>query len=68
MADWKEKGMATAEYATGMLGAVVIATILIRFGNESWFYEQLKEVFSTIMDTLDIFNLPMQQWGWRWLV
>jgi uncharacterized protein DUF4244 len=41
----RERGMATAEYTVGTLGAVLIATVLFRLGiDHGWFVEELKDI------------------------
>ena len=40
-----ERGMVTAEYAVGMLGAVLLAAIMFRFVVEdSWLFDQLRRI------------------------
>jgi hypothetical protein len=40
-----ERGMATAEYTVGTLGAVLIAAFLLKLGlDDSWFFDELKGV------------------------
>ncbi|HZW45448.1 MAG: DUF4244 domain-containing protein [Propionibacteriales bacterium] len=67
MAAIKDEGMVTAEYATGMVGAVIIAMLLYRFGTDGTFYDLLKGVLEKVRDTLGIFDLGR---GWRrpWLM
>ena len=45
MNDSPDRGMATAEYTAGTLGAVVIATLIFQFAHDSdWLGETLKKV------------------------
>jgi len=47
----RERGMATAEYTVGTLGAVVIAAFLFKLGlDDSWFFEELKGVIERALD------------------
>ncbi len=40
-----ERGMATAEYTVGTLGAVMIAAFLFKLGlDDTWFFEELKGI------------------------
>lgn len=61
MAAMKDKGMATAEYATGMVGAVIIAMLLYRLGTDGTFYDLLRPIFEKARDALGILDL-----GSRW--
>jgi uncharacterized protein DUF4244 len=41
----RERGMATAEYTVGTLGAVVIAAVLFRLGvDHGWFADELRDI------------------------
>jgi uncharacterized protein DUF4244 len=41
----RERGMATAEYTVGTLGAVLIVTVLFRLGiDHGWFVDELKDI------------------------
>ena len=41
----RERGMATAEYTVGTLGAVFIAAVLFKLGlDDGWFFEELKGI------------------------
>lgn len=62
MAATKDSGMATAEYATGMVGAVIIAMLLYRLGTDGTFYDLLRPIFEKVRDSLGIFDLGR---GWR---
>lgn len=47
-----EKGMATAEYAVGTVGACGIGGILYKVGTSEWFQGLVQDVFSGIVSTL----------------
>lgn len=64
-----ERGHSTAEYSIGTLGAVVFASILIKFGglhdpNDSWFGHFLRDMISQALGGNDGPN----SWIWRWLL
>ena len=41
----RERGMATAEYTVGTLGAVLIAAFLFKLGlDDNWFFDELKGI------------------------
>ena len=47
----RERGMATAEYTVGTLGAVLIAAFLFKLGlDDSWFFEELKKIIERALD------------------
>ncbi len=47
----RERGMATAEYTIGTLGAVFIAAFLFKLGlDDSWFFEELKGVIERALE------------------
>ncbi len=55
----RERGMATAEYTVGTLGAVLIAAFLFKLGlDDNWFFDELKGIIeralrpSTLIDHL----------------
>ena len=59
----RERGMATAEYAVGTLGAVLLAAVMFRFAVEdSWWFDQLRRIIEralrpgTVLEQLR--NLP----------
>lgn len=45
-----ERGMTTAEYAVGTLGAATCAAVLVRLGGDGWFFDQLREIFVRALD------------------
>ncbi|MCR4513656.1 DUF4244 domain-containing protein [Aeromicrobium sp. 50.2.37] len=45
-----ERGMTTAEYAVGTLGAATCAAVLVHLGADGWFFEQLREIFVRALD------------------
>ena len=46
-----ERGMATAEYTVGTLGAVMIAAFLFKLGlDDSWFFEELKGIIERALE------------------
>ena len=54
----RERGMATAEYTVGTLGAVVIAAFLFKLGlHDSWFFEELKGIIERALDPGRLFDL-----------
>ena len=54
----RERGMATAEYTVGTLGAVLIAAFLFKLGlDDSWFFEQLKDIIQRALDPSRLFDL-----------
>jgi len=41
----RDRGMATAEYTVGTLGAVLIAAVLFKLGiDDGWFFDELKGI------------------------
>lgn len=54
----RERGMATAEYTVGTLGAVLIAAFLFKLGlDDSWFFDQLKDVIERALRPGVLFEL-----------
>ena len=54
----RERGMATAEYTVGTLGAVLIAAFVFKLGlDDSWFFEQLKDIIQRALDPGRLFDL-----------
>lgn len=47
-----EKGMATAEYAVGTVGACGVGGILYKVGTSEWFQGVVQDVFSRIVSIL----------------
>jgi hypothetical protein len=46
-----DRGMATAEFAVGTLGAVMIASLLMRLGDpDGWFFRHLADLFTRALD------------------
>jgi hypothetical protein len=47
----RERGMATAEYTIGALGAVFIAAFLFKLGlDDGWFFEELKGIIERALE------------------
>ncbi len=67
MAGWKERGMATAEYATGIVGAMVMATILYRVTDDGWFFDQMVDIFDKVRTLLPSLS-PKPDWRWPWFM
>ena len=54
----RERGMATAEYTVGTLGAVLIAAFLFKLGlDDSWFFEELKSIIERALRPGRLFDL-----------
>ena len=54
----RERGMATAEYTVGTLGAVLIAAFLFKLGlDDSWFFEELKAIIERALEPGRLFEL-----------
>lgn len=54
----RERGMATAEYTVGTLGAVLIATLLFKLGlDDSTYFEELKRVIERALEPGRLFDL-----------
>lgn len=54
----RERGMATAEYTVGTLGAVLIAAFLFKLGlDDSWFFEELKSIIERALKPGRLFEL-----------
>lgn len=47
-----ERGMSTAEYAVGTLGACTVGGVLVKIGQSEWFGDMLQNVISKIPDLL----------------
>lgn len=47
-----ERGMSTAEYAVGTLGACTVGGVLVKIGQSEWFGDLLQNVISKIPDLL----------------
>ena len=47
-----ERGMSTAEYAVGTLGACTVGGVLVKIGQSEWFGDLLQDVISKIPDLL----------------
>ncbi len=47
-----ERGMATAEYAVGTVGACGVGGILYKVGTSEWFQSLLQDVFTRMIGTL----------------
>ena len=48
----RERGMTTAEYAVGTLGACTVGGVLVKIGQSDWFGELVRDVFEKIPDLL----------------
>jgi hypothetical protein len=48
MAGSNERGMTTAEYTVGTLGACSVAAILIKLAQTQWFGDLIKDLLSNI--------------------
>ena len=54
----RERGMATAEYTVGTLGAVFIAAFLFKLGlDDGWFFEELKGIIERALEPGRLFDL-----------
>ena len=54
----RDRGMATAEYTIGTLGAVFIAAFLFKLSlDDSWFFEELKSIIERALDPSRLFDL-----------
>jgi hypothetical protein len=47
-----ERGMTTAEYTVGTLGACTIGGVLVKIGQSEWFGELVKDLINKIPDLL----------------
>jgi hypothetical protein len=47
-----ERGMTTAEYTVGTLGACTIGGVLVKVGQSEWFGDLVKDLISKIPDIL----------------
>lgn len=47
-----ERGMSTAEYAVGTLGACTVGGVLVKIGQSEWFGDLLQDVIGKIPDLL----------------
>lgn len=47
-----ERGMTTAEYTVGTLGACTIGGVLVKIGQSPWFGELVQDLISKIPDIL----------------
>lgn len=47
-----ERGMSTAEYAVGTVGACTIGGVLVKIGQSEWFGDLVKGVLDNITDFL----------------
>lgn len=48
----KERGMATAEYAVGTVGACTVGGVLYQLATSDWFNGMMQDVFSKITSIL----------------
>ena len=47
-----ERGMTTAEYTVGTLGACTIGGVLVKIGQSEWFGDLVKDLINKIPDIL----------------
>ena len=47
-----DRGMTTAEYTVGTLGACTIGGVLVKIGQSEWFGELVKDLINKIPDLL----------------
>ncbi len=47
-----ERGMTTAEYTVGTLGACTIGGVLVKIGQSQWFGDLVKDLIDKIPDIL----------------
>jgi len=47
-----ERGMSTAEYAVGTIGACTVGGVLVKIGQSEWFGDLVRDVLSHIPDIL----------------
>ncbi len=47
-----ERGMTTAEYTVGTLGACTIGGVLVKIGQSEWFGDLVKDLINRIPDIL----------------
>ncbi|WP_146826379.1 DUF4244 domain-containing protein [Aeromicrobium flavum] len=47
-----ERGMSTAEYAVGTLGACTIGGVLVKIGQSDWFGDLMQDLITKIPDLL----------------
>jgi len=47
-----ERGMTTAEYTVGTLGACTIGGVLVKIGQSAWFGDLVKDLINKIPDIL----------------
>lgn len=58
MAVHHERGMATAEYTVGTLGAVMIAAFLVKLGlDHGWIFDQLRDIIERALRPGRLFEL-----------
>lgn len=43
-----ERGMSTAEYAVGTIGACTVGSVLVKIGQSEWFGDLVRDVLSHI--------------------
>lgn len=48
----RERGMTTAEYAVGTLGACTVGGVLVKVGQSEWFGELVRDVIDNIPNVL----------------
>ena len=47
-----ERGMSTAEYAVGTVGACTVGGVLVKIGQSEWFGDLVRDILSNIPDLL----------------
>ena len=47
-----DRGMSTAEYAVGTVGACTIGGVLVKVGQSEWFGDLIKQVVMNVPDIL----------------
>ncbi|KQY58119.1 hypothetical protein ASD11_00125 [Aeromicrobium sp. Root495] len=52
-----ERGMTTAEYSVGSLGACVVAAVLVRLTQGEWFQDLFSSIIRSALDPLRLVEL-----------
>lgn len=47
-----ERGMSTAEYAVGTVGACTVGGVLVKIGQSEWFGDLVRDILSNIPNLL----------------
>lgn len=66
----RERGMATAEYTVGTLGAVLVAAVLLKLGmDDGWYFDQLRDIIERALSPTvfleHLKNVPKMLFGHR---